>query len=107
MTANQYHALALALGRVVTIVFVFLVARLQWRLIRQNKGPKLQVYRIILFSLSVILLLGNIFPLLLDIKGIFGKGSFLLLVLYVDSNAITALLAAVMMYYLYHRTRND
>lgn len=104
MTINQKISLALLIGRMITVTFVGMTARLQWRLIKQNDGPELQVYRVILFSLTLILIFGNIIPIVIDVASLFNKGSLTLLVAYVFSNNITAMLAAVILWYLYHRT---
>lgn len=95
-------SLLLLFGRLFTVLFVSLVIRLQVQLVKQNRGPELQWYRKSLLALTIVLLVGNFVPIVIDSYGILGKGSFGLLLLYVFSNNITAMIAAFITWFVYH-----
>lgn len=99
MDANQWLALFLLFGRLGTVFFMLSVLRIQYKL----KGIKDAVspLRKTMLWLSTTILLGNAVPIIIDTLGIFGKGSFGLLIAYVISNNITALLAAIMVWQVY------
>ncbi len=102
MDTNQILALILLLGRIPTVFFVGATMRLQWKLIKQNTYPEDQWFRKLLFGLTTVLMLGNILPIWIDVEGLFHKGGFVLLVAYVFSNNITALLSGGITWYIYH-----
>lgn len=95
-------AVILLAGRLLTVIFVGLVIRLQIQLLKQNRGPELQWYRKSLLALTLILFIGNFVPIVIDSLGVFGKGSFSLLLLYVFSNNLTAMIAAFITWFVYH-----
>lgn len=95
-------SLLLLVGRIVTVLFIGMVVRLQWQLIKQNRGPELQWYRKSLFALSLAGLVGNFIPITIDAFGVFGKGSFGLLLLYVFSNNISAMIQSITLWIIYH-----
>lgn len=98
MTANQYISIALLLGRGVVLYFMIKVIRKQHRVLKAKNYPELNELRQRNLVFSVIILLGNVVPILIDTLGIFGKGSFGLLLAYVFSNNITAMLSAYMLW---------
>lgn len=99
MTANQKIALALLIGRVIVLFLLSKVARKQWIALRSQEYPELRRLRIALLVGTVIIIAGNIMPVVIDVLGVFGKGSFGLLLAYVFSNNITAILTAYVMLY--------
>lgn len=99
MTANQYIAIVLLVGRLITVAITFVVIRKQYRVLRAKKYPQLKRLRRTLFAGSIIIMLGNVIPIIIDALGIVGKGSFNLLLAYVFSNNITAALSAYMTWY--------
>lgn len=99
MTTNQYISISLLIGRLVTIYIMVLVIRKQRRALKSTKYPELRDLRKTLLVGSVILLLANFVPVLIDTLGLFNKGSFGLLLAYVFSNNLTAIFAAYMLWY--------
>jgi hypothetical protein len=99
MNANQKISLALLIGRLVTVYFMLLVVGKQYRVLKARNYPELKRLRTTLLTGSSIILAGNIIPIIIDTLGIFGAGSFALLLAYVFSNNLTAMLAAYMMWY--------
>lgn len=101
MTDTQIHALILLIGRLITVVFISFVIPKQYRLLKATNYPELRVLRKRLFLSSIVLLCGQFIPILIDVLGIFKIGSFNLLLIYVYSNNLTAILAAYMMWTVY------
>lgn len=101
MDSNQVHALLLLIGRIVTLVLILLVIPKQYKLLKAKNQPEISYLRRRLFLSSVIMGAGQLVPIIIDVLGIFGKGSFGLLLLYVYSNNLTAMLGAYMMWTVY------
>lgn len=99
MTANQYISLALLIGRLITIYIMYFVARRQYRNLKSKTYPELTQLRRNLLIASGIMIAGQILPITIDVLGLFEIGSFALLVAYVVSNNITALLSAFILWY--------
>jgi hypothetical protein len=99
MNTNQKISLALLIGRLVSVSFMALVVSKQYKVLRAKNYPELKRLRTTLLVGSCIILAGNIIPIVIDTLGIFGMGSFALLLAYVFSNNLTAMLAAYMMWY--------
>lgn len=99
MTANQYISLALLIGRLITIYIMYFVARRQYRNLKARSYPELTQLRLNLLIASIIILIGQILPVTIDVLGLFEVGSFGLLVAYLTSNNITALLSAFLLWY--------
>lgn len=99
MTTNQKISVVLLIGRLVTVMIMSFVIRKQWRALKSRKYPELRSLRQVLLIGSLVVSMGNILPIIIDVYGIFGKGSFGLLLAYVFSNNITAILAAVVTFY--------
>ena len=107
MSETQWISLLLLIGRVITVVFIIMVLRLQWKLIRQNMGPELQWYRKSLFALSAVSIAANFIPITIDVFGLLGKGSYALLLAYVFSNNISAMVQAFTLWLIYHVAGNQ
>lgn len=101
MNANQWYSLLLLIGRVITVVLILKVVPKQYQQLKAQNYPQLQRLRNRLFVSSIILLVGNFVPITIDVFGLFNMGSFGLLLLYVFSNNITAMLSAYMTYTVY------
>lgn len=119
MVSIQLIAFFLLVARVISIAFIVIVLRLQWRLFKteidfslvpnMTKLQKRNVYRVrkVLFILSCIILLGNFIPILIDTITIFdnnlGRPANLrpISVAYAASNAFTAMFSAIMIWALY------
>lgn len=99
MTANQWISLSLLIGRVIVIVILYYVIRKQYRVLHARNYPELNRLRRTLLLGSVIIICGNIVPVIIDTLGVFNMGSFGLLLAYVYSNNITAIFAAWVMWY--------
>lgn len=99
MTTNQYISMVLLLGRIVVLFYMLRVIRKQYRVLRAKNYPELNELRIRNLVFSAIILLGNVLPILIDVMGIFGIGSFGLLLAYVFSNNITAVASAYMLWH--------
>lgn len=99
MDVNQKISLALLAGRLVTVFIMAMVIRKQHRVLRANNYPELRPLRIRLLIGSYIAMAGNIIPVMIDTMGLFGKGSFALLLAYVFSNNFTAILTAYLVWF--------
>lgn len=114
----QFIALCLLIARVISVVFIVAVLLRQWRLFKLpidfslvpgiSSMEKRSVYRVrrILFTLSVIILLGNMIPILIDTITLFYNPDRptnvkTISVAYAFSNAITAMLSSIMIWALY------
>lgn len=99
MTTNQKISLALLIGRAIVLYYMVRVVSKQYRVLKTKNYPELNQLRIRNLVFSAIILLGNIIPIIIDVMGIFGKGSFNLLLAYVFSNNITAIMSAYILWY--------
>lgn len=99
MTANQYISLALLVGRLITLYIMCFVVQRQYRNLKAQSYPELTQLRRNLLIASGIMIVGQILPITIDVLGLFEIGSFALLVAYVVSNNITALLSAFILWY--------
>lgn len=88
-------AALLLIGRLITVIFILIVLINQIKLLRNNIFPELKPVRKRLFAMNVVLLLGQFIPITIDALGIWGRGSFNLLLAYVFSNNITAMIASI------------
>jgi hypothetical protein len=101
MDSNQIHALLLLIGRIITVIFIGNVVPKQYKLLKATNYPELRKLRKRLLQASVVLLVGQFIPILIDVLGIFQIGSLNLLLVYVYSNNLTAMLAAYIMWTVY------
>lgn len=99
MTANQKISLALLIGRLITVFIMAHVIRKQHGVLKAKNYPELNTLRKTLLLGSIIILLGNTVPIIIDVMGVLGKGSFSLLLAYVFSNNIIAIFSAYMLWY--------
>jgi cytochrome b561 len=119
MISIQLIAVFLLIARLVSVSFILIVLRLQWRLFgtkidfglvpNLTSFEKKQVYlaRKVLFILAVAVFLGNMVPIVIDSITIFndnlGRPSQLqaISVAYATSNALTAMCSAILVWALY------
>lgn len=102
----QSLALILALLHIGSVFFISFVIRRQLGLFKIETPEYLKHFRRVLFTLSVIILIGNIIPIVVDLLTLFvetGRPHQLRVVsvLYALSNAITALVSAYLIWRLY------
>lgn len=112
MSANQIHSLVLLIGRLLTLYFILWVIPRQYKVFktRMVSEPELRPIRGKLLLGHVVMALGQVVPITIDVFGLFNRGSFGLLLLYVYSNNFTALLSAYLMKTVYvtsEKTRLD
>lgn len=98
MDANQYISLALLIGRLTCVYILALVIRKQWRALRSRNYPELRPLREKNLLGSIVLVGMNLIPIVLDIFGLFNMGSFGLLLAYVFSNNLSAILYSYMLW---------
>lgn len=98
-------ALLLLLARVGSATFIFLVLRKQAQLMQYSITPALQSFRRVLFAISMIIFLGNFVPIFIDIVTILDNVERpqprTIGIIYGFSNAITALIASILIWLLY------
>lgn len=119
MVSLQLIAFFLLVARVISVIFIVTVLRLQWRLFKTEidfrlvpnitKLQKENVYRVrkVLFALSCVILLGNMIPIVIDLITLFnnnlGRPANIrpISIAYAFSNALTAMFSAIMIWTLY------
>lgn len=98
---------ALLVGRLVSQVFITLVLKRQWELLKLPIDENLKLFRKRLFTLSIVIFLGNLVPILLDATALFitteGRNSnpSIIGIAYVISNNLTAIVSAFVIWLLY------
>ncbi len=120
MVAIQTIAIFLLIARLISVLFIGMVLILQARLFgtkidfslvpNLNRFQKRNIYlaRKVLFSLAVIVFLGNMVPILIDAITIIGNNSVgrnaevpTISIAYAASNALTAMFSAIFIWALY------
>lgn len=119
MISIQIIAVFLLIARLISVAFIAVVLRLQWRLFKSDidfslvpnlsSFEKKRVYlaRKVLFALAVAVFLGNMVPIIIDTITIFnddlGRPDSLqaISVAYAASNALTAMFSAILVWALY------
>lgn len=109
----------LLVARIISVVFIAIILKLQWGLFKREidfrlvpnltKLEKRKVYlaRKVLFGLAVIIFCGNFIPIIIDTITIFGNELSrpaqlkAISVLYAGSNALTAMFSAIFIWALY------
>ena len=102
----QALALLLLIGRAISITFIVLVIIKQWRLMRLPIDKEVVIFRRVFFVLSLIILAGNIIPIIIDVLTLFietGRPANLrpISVSYALSNSFTAAVSAALIWSLY------
>lgn len=98
MTANQYISIGLLLGRIICVSIMVLVIRKQWQVLWTKNYPELQPLRWRNLVGSIILIAMNFVPIIIDVMGVFNVGNFTILLMYVFSNNLTAILYSYMLW---------
>jgi hypothetical protein len=98
-------AFILLIGRIISVAYIFLVLRQQWKLLRTSITPKLQPLRQRLFFLALVIFIGNLVPITIDLATLLtpltrGNPSPLGIT-YAFSNCITAALSSFLLWELY------
>lgn len=103
----QVLAALLLVGRVISIMFNILVIRRQWVIRKIPTHPRLLNIRRVLSLLAILILLGNIYPFLLDIYTLFYPGvrstqtvNFVGVAYSLDNN-LTFMFASILIWTLY------
>lgn len=97
----------LLIGRLVSVVFISLVIRRQWTLFKSKIAPHLVSFRRNLFILSIVILLGQVVPIIIDTLAIYADVSKSsaspspIGVAYAVSNCLTSILSAIFIWTLY------
>lgn len=112
MIPIEIIALILLLMRIGSGVFILIVMKKQWELLKVPIEPHLMRFRMVLFALSLAIFIGNIIPVIIDAATLFfdtTRPPFLSVtsVSYAMSNAITALLSAYFIHTLYRIAAKD
>ena len=111
-------ALCLLIARLISVTFIVMVLVRQYRLFGLpidfslvpgiSKLEKRSVYRLrrVLFTLSVVIFLGNMIPILIDSLTLFVETSrpsnlHTISIMYAFSNSLTAMFSAIMIWLLY------
>lgn len=91
----------LLVGRLVAMSFLMTVAATQYRLLRSNVYPELQNLRATLFILTVVVMLSQVYPIVIDIYGIFDRATPGMIIFYAFSNNGSAVLTSIMLWTIY------
>lgn len=103
----QLLAFLLLIGRTISITFNILVLRRQWKIRKIPTHPRLLNIRRVLSLLAILILIGNLYPLFLDIYTLFYPGIRstqnvnLVGVFYSLDNNLTFLFASILIWALY------
>lgn len=99
-------ALILLIGRIISDLFIFAVLRRQWQLITARYKDRLDKMRWVLFSVSVVIFLGNMIPIGIDIATLLadvGRAQPTSVgIMYAFSSNIPMLMLSVLMWFVYH-----
>lgn len=120
MVSIQTIAFFLLIARLISVAFILIIIKLQWRLFgteidfslvpNLSKYQKKKVYRTrkILFALAIIVFLGNLVPIIIDTITAFDDNSLgrnpnvpTISIAYAFSNALTAMFSAIFIWALY------
>lgn len=96
----QTIALHLLTLRIISSLALLYVLRKQWKFIRENNPKSEQRVRLVLFFLTSVMLIGNFFPITIDLVSILRDEVVILrlnelIVLYAYSNAIGAAMGSI------------
>ena len=102
----QTLALILLLGRAISVTFITLVLRKQWRLLKLPVDKEVRTFRKVLFAISIIILVMNFVPIVIDTLTLFvdtGRPASVktISVAYALSNSFTCALLSMFVWILY------
>lgn len=106
MTAIKLVALSLLIGRLITAAFIFVVLMWQVQLLRRRQTD-LQRERKVLFGFALAIFVGQLVPIAIDTAALVDHSSGLFVIIYAYSNNISAMLAAVLLWWLYLIARSS
>lgn len=101
------HIAAIALAtRLLSLFFITIVIRRQWKLLKTPIDKEIVRFRQILFALCVVIFLGNLIPVTIDSLTLFadlkGRGNPQPIgVAYVISNCLTAVISSLFIWIMY------
>lgn len=106
MISIQIIAAILLIIRIFSIVFMSSVIRKQFRLFKLPIREEVRMFRVVLFILAIVILIGNAIPVIVDTVTLLTdvpRSPFLshLSVTYALSNAITSLSSSLLIWFLY------
>lgn len=105
-------AFILLVMRLISAGFMLSVLRKQWKSLKKPIDKDLVVFQRILFGMSVIIFLGNAVPIVIDTVTLFVETSrpdqlAALSVSYALSNALTAMMSAILIWFMYRIAENS
>ena len=112
MLSIKILAVCLLSLHAISSIYIYGVLRKQVALLKAPITPALKHFRYVLLSLSVVIFIGNIVPIVIDGLTLFvntGRPANLRIVsiLYAFSNALTALVSAYLIHTLYRLAANE
>lgn len=113
MLSIKVLASILMLGHIGSTIYISGVLRKQYSLLRLPIHPALRRFRHVLFILSLLILLGNVLPIIIDgltlVVNNTGRPSHvrLISILYALSNAVVQFVSAYLIHTLYRLAAND
>lgn len=98
--------------RLVSAGFILSVIRKQWKLLHKPIDPDLRTFQYALFVMSCIIFAGNGVPIVIDTVTLFVETSRpetlgALSISYAMSNAITAMVSAILIWFMYKIAENS
>lgn len=101
----KHYAAMLLFGRIISVVLISMVIRIQYRLLKENNPTSVQSIRRVLFSLAIVVLVSSFVPILIDTVTLFGElprsNPAPIGIAYAFSNCISAIIASYLLWYLY------
>jgi hypothetical protein len=110
MNSIQLLALFLLLERVVSVTFMSMVVRKQYRLFKFHIDTGLVAFRKVMFAMSVVFLLSNVIPIIVDVFYAFidiPQHADPILKVYTFSNATAAMVASIFLWLIYRIAGKD
>lgn len=120
MVAIQTIGIFLLIARIISVIFIVIILRLQWRLfgtkidfslvpnLSNFERKRVYLARKVLFALALIVFLGNMIPIVIDTLTIISDNAVgrnpevpTISIMYACSNALTAMFSAIFIYALY------
>lgn len=92
----------LLLIRFVAAFFFARVLIIQVQLLRSPERPELHKFRVRLLIFTLIGLAGQVYPIFIDVYGVLGMATEVMVILYAFSNATTALFMATALWQIYN-----
>lgn len=112
MVDLQIYASILLIFRAISVVFIVMVIKRQWQLFKLPIDKSIRTFRLVLFCLSILVLIGNIIPIAVDVLALLGETNRpdhipSASVLYTFNNSIAAVCSAILIWLLYFIAGKD